>query len=343
MMPFDVYLAGTGLYLPPVRLVADAVAAGLYTEDQLATTQLHSIAVSEDVHPPDMAVAAARDAIASSGHGSDDIAIALHAHLLTQGLRGWHAASYVHRFAVGNGSPALEVGQMSNGGMAALGLAIAHLGTWSGQPAALVTTADRFEEIPHGRWEFDDGLIPGDGATACVVSRERGFARILSLRTHADTTLEELHRGRAAFAGELSAAGSSSSFRQRKQEYFETHSAMTTIKRFSAGSQVAIAGALAEAGVARDEIDHWVLPNIGLHELEAYYLRRLDVPLERTCWQFGRTVGHLGAGDQLAGVHHLRGRGALGPGTRCALVGIGAGFSWSCAVIEGVEQEAQAA
>lgn len=334
MMPFDVYLAGTGLCLPPLQSVADAVADGRYHAEQLALTQLHSVAVARDLYPPEMAVAAARDAVAASGHAREEIAIMLHAHLATQGLGGWHAASYVHRHAVGNGSPAIEVGQMSNGGMAALGLAIAHLGTWSDEPAALVTTADRFEDIPHGRWEFDDGLIPGDGAAACVLSRERGFARLRSLRSHSDTTLEELHRGRAPFGGELSPPPPS--FRVRKQQYFETHSTIATIKRFSDGSRVAIEAALADAGVGLEQIDHWVLPNIGRNELEAYYLKRLDVPLERTCWQFGRTVGHLGAGDQLAGVHYLHESGQLQAGTLCALVGIGAGFSWSCAVIEGL-------
>jgi 3-oxoacyl-[acyl-carrier-protein] synthase-3 len=337
MIVGDLYVAGTGLYLPPLQPLDEIVEAGLYTAEQLAVTQLASIAVSKDVYPADMAVAAAMDAIADSGHDRGDIAIALHAYLASQGLGGWHAASYVHRFAVGNDCPTIEVGQMSNGGMAALSLAITFLTAWRDSRAALVTTADRFEEIPHGRWSFDDGLIPGDGASACVISRDRGFARIASLCSRSDTTLEELHRGAAQFAGELSLAAASTSFRQRKQEYFETHSPLEAIRRFAAGSSAAVAGALRDASVDQDQIDHWILPNIGLNELQTYYLRRLGIALESTCWSFGRTVGHLGAGDQIAGVHHLRSTGVLKVGERCALVGIGAGFSWSCAVIEIVQ------
>jgi 3-oxoacyl-[acyl-carrier-protein] synthase-3 len=331
----DCYIAGSGLYLAPLQPLSEIVQAGLYSSEQLAVTQLQSIAASEDsTYPPDMALTAAKEAIAASGHARADIAIALHAYLAPQGLSGWHAASYIHRFAVGNASPAIEVGQMSNGGMAALSLALSHLGSGAEQPAALITTADRFTDIPEGRWNFDDGLIPGDGGTAVVVSREHGFARVRSFHSHSDTTLEELHRGAAQFGAEARPGAGASSFHTRKQEYFETHSALDAMRRFASGSRRAVNGALAGADVEMDQIDHWILPNIGLGELQTYYLNRLDVELERTCWSFGRTVGHLGAGDQFAGVHHLRSAGLLQAGQHCALVGIGAGFSWSCAVLE---------
>jgi 3-oxoacyl-[acyl-carrier-protein] synthase-3 len=45
-------------------------------------------------------------------------------------------------------------------------------------------------------------------------------------------------------------------------------------------------------------------------------------------------VGHLGAGDQFAGLAHLVDTGLLHLGQTCVLVGIGAGFSWTVAVLE---------
>lgn len=312
------------------------MAAGFYPADAHTATQLESIAVAEDLYPPEMAVAAGREALESCGHAPAEMAISLHAYLASQGLPAWHAASYVHRHVLGTSCPAIEVGQMSNGGMGALLLGISYLLAWQDRPGALMTTADRFVEIPRGRWTFDDGLIPGDGATACVLSRVGGFAQVRSIVVVADTTLEEFHRGEARFGVETTPE-LATSYRTRKEQYFQSHSAMETIKRFAQGSASAIDDALMEAGVRKEDIRHWVFPNIGLNELETYYLRRLEIPLESTCWPFGRTVGHLGAGDQIAGLHHLRTSGALHEGELCALVGIGAGFSWSCAVIEIVE------
>lgn len=328
----DFYIDGTGVCLPPLVPLAQVVREGLYPEEDLAETQLESIAVATDSFPAEMAVSAARQALSSSHHEPADIAITLYAYISNQGLNGWHAGSYVHRFAVGNSTPVIEVGQKSNGGLASLDLAMAYLGARD-ERAALVATGDRFTDIPHGRWTFDDGLIPGDGGTACVVSRERGFAKILSLHTHADTMLEELHRGKSEFIGMLAVA-STPSFRQRKREFLAASDLVETVARFSNGSTTAVDEAMRAAGVKKTEIDHWILPNIGLHELQTYYLDPMEIPLEATVWQWGRTVGHLGAGDQIAGIHRLRQEGRLAPGQFCGLLGIGAGFHWTCAVLQ---------
>ncbi|WP_131762772.1 ketoacyl-ACP synthase III family protein [Actinomadura fibrosa] len=288
-------------------------------------------AVSTEGFPAEMAAEAAREAVAASSHDPADVALTLYAYISQQGLAGWHSGAYVHRFAVGNHAPVIEVGQRSNGGLAALDLATAYLEARGGS-AALIATGDRFGDLVGGRWHFDDGLIPGDGATALVVSRERGFAKLLSLATYSDSSLEELHRGDAVYVGRQEPEATPS-FRQRKREYLAKHDLEETAAKFSAGGTAAVTQALDEAGLRKKEIDHWVLPNIGLRELRTYYLDPLEVPVEATQWSWGRTVGHLGAGDQIAGLHRLRVQGGVAPGQAVALLGIGAGFSWSCAVL----------
>jgi 3-oxoacyl-[acyl-carrier-protein] synthase III len=63
----------------------------------------------------------------------------------------------------------------------------------------------------------------------------------------------------------------------------------------------------------------------------------LAIDEARTSWEFGRLNGHLGAGDQFAGLHDLLSRGELAPGDKVMLIGGGAGFSCTCAVIEIVD------
>ena len=81
-------------------------------------------------------------------------------------------------------------------------------------------------------------------------------------------------------------------------------------------------------------IDLFVLPHFGRRRMETGFFRPLGVPPERTTWEWARGVGHLGAGDQFAGLAWLRDSGRLRAGQRCALIGVGGGFSWSCAVLE---------
>nr|BFE38163.1 hypothetical protein GCM10010200_104140 [Actinomadura rugatobispora] len=331
MVLSDFHIGGTGVRIPPSIPLSQVVADGLYSAEDLEETQLESIAVSNEGFPAEMAAQAARDAIAASSHAPEDVALTLYAFISNQGLSGWHAGAYVHRSAVGGHSPVLEVGQRSNGGLTSLDLAVAYLQARGGS-AALVTTGDRFGDLPGGRWNYDDGLIPGDGATALLLSRERGFARILSLTIRCDSSLEGLHRGDAGYV-ERPNSDFTPSFRQRKREYLSRNDLKEVAGRFTAGAAATVAPALEEAKVHKKEIDHWVLPFIGLHELRTYYLDPLEIPLESTLWSWGRTVGHLGAGDQIAGLHRLHTQGLLAPGQTVALLGVGAGFSWSCAVL----------
>ncbi|MFD0689957.1 ketoacyl-ACP synthase III family protein [Actinomadura fibrosa] len=327
----DFYIGGTGVRIPPSVPVSEAVAAGLYPAQDHAETQLKSIAVADEGFPAEMAVEAARDAILASSHDAGDIALTLYSYINNQGLPGWHSGAYVHRFAVGGATPVVEVNQRSNGGLASLEIAAAHLEARGG-PAALLATGDRFGDLVGGRWNYDGGLVPGDGATALVLSRERGFARLLSLVTAFDSSLEEVHRGDAVYVGQ-SDVEAAPPFRQRKREYLARYGVQDTTGRFAAGAGAAITGALDEAGLDTKEIDHWVLPFIGMQELRQYYLGPLDIPVESTLWDWGRTVGHLGAGDQIAGLHWLRTRRRAVPGQTVMLMGVGVGFSWSCAVL----------
>ncbi|WP_223874701.1 3-oxoacyl-[acyl-carrier-protein] synthase III C-terminal domain-containing protein [Salinispora oceanensis] len=63
-------------------------------------------------------------------------------------------------------------------------------------------------------------------------------------------------------------------------------------------------------------------------------LRAVGIDAADSTWGWGSTVGHLGAGDQAAGLAHLRDTGALTAGRRVALLGAGGGFAWSTAILE---------
>lgn len=60
----------------------------------------------------------------------------------------------------------------------------------------------------------------------------------------------------------------------------------------------------------------------------------LDLPLEKSTWEFGRTVGHCGASDQILSLDHLVTTGRLGAGDHMLLLGTGPGVTLSCAVVK---------
>ena len=86
-----------------------------------------------------------------------------------------------------------------------------------------------------------------------------------------------------------------------------------------------------------------VLPHFGHRRLDSIFLTPFGIAPDRTCWEWSRTVGHLGAADQYAGLDHLVGTGRAAPGDRCVLISVGAGYSWGAAVLEILERPAWAA
>ncbi|MFP3991486.1 ketoacyl-ACP synthase III family protein [Streptomyces sp. E11-3] len=333
-----IYLRGTSVRLPAVLPLADAVASGACTQRVATGTGLESVAYSPDESAAEMAAKAAAGALRRAGTDPDDIELLLHADTYHQGQDLWPVASYIQRESLGNGCPAIEIRQMSNGGLAAMDLATAYLLAGEMRRDALLTTADRFCEPGIDRWLTDPGTPYADGATALVLSRRGGWARLLSIALHADPDLEPLHRGDDPFTKAPFAHRVPVDFEEAKRAFIGRVGMSYAITRAHNGQQTVLKQALAEAGSELSDVDWVVLPHFGRRRLEAIYYKPFGIDPARTTWEFSRTVGHLGAGDQFASLDHLITSGLAKPGDRCVLVSVGAGYSWGCAVLEILDQ-----
>jgi 3-oxoacyl-[acyl-carrier-protein] synthase-3 len=92
--------------------------------------------------------------------------------------------------------------------------------------------------------------------------------------------------------------------------------------------------ALAAAGVDIKQIARVVTPASGRLKGDFQMHDLLGVTEECTTWDFGRTTGHIGAGDWALGVEHLLRTRAVAPGDKVLLFGGGAGYTCTAAVIE---------
>ncbi|MFB7274549.1 ketoacyl-ACP synthase III family protein [Streptomyces sp. NPDC056244] len=330
----DIWIRGTSVRLPSLTPVADAVASGACPPRVAAATGLESVAYSPGESAAEMAAGAARAVLERTGSGPEDIDLLLHADTYHQGQDLWPVASYIQREAVGNGCPAIEIRQMSNGGLAAMDLATAYLTAGHGRADALLTTADRFCEPGIDRWRTDPGTPYADGATALVLSRRGGFARLKSLALYADPELEPLHRGDDPFTPAPFTHRIPVDFEEAKRAFIGRAGISYAITRAHNGQRTAVKEALADAGMELADARWVILPHFGRRRLESIYYKPFDIDPARTTWEFSRTVGHLGAGDQFASLDHLVVSGRARPGDRIVLVSVGAGYSWGCAVVE---------
>jgi len=330
----DLFIAGLGVWLPPLQTVAEARQQGLISAERAAQLEFVSAAVAAPDQPgPWMAAQAGRAALKQAGIGPDDLTLVLHAVNWFQGVDMWPAAAYVAHEVGARHVGAFEVGQRCNGGLGAIELAAQALrsGLLDGD-SVLVTTGDRMQLPRIDRWNIMRILIYGDAGTSAVLSRRGGFARVLSTCTGVDNSLELLARGDQEFAVEPPPSPAID-LDMRTRSVLE--SALPDARdRLSVMLHQVQHTVLEDAGLSMDEIAKVAVPHTrqGAERRELSDL--LGVDDKDTTWEFGRTVGHIAAGDQIAGLEFLLRTGRVKPGDRVLLWGGGAGYSCTAAVVE---------
>jgi 3-oxoacyl-[acyl-carrier-protein] synthase-3 len=332
----DIYVAGVASWLPP----REPVGQGRYEPGEQDGPAYESASVaSGDEMPPHMAVRAGRLALDRSGIDPAEVSLLLHAHAWFQGLDLWTSSSYIHHELLGENriAQALDVNQQCAGGMSAVQLAADHLVANPDRRAAIITAAERWSSPGVDRWHTEGArIIFGDGAGALVLARGRGFARLLAATSVADTTLEAMNRGDSPFTLYSPAAQGPVDLDARGTEFMRDRNGSEVIGRLNQGHADAVHGLLDEAGMKISDVSRFVFPNIGLHLLTDMS-ERLGIDVSQTAWELGRTTGHIGASDPMAGLAYLLEQGQLSVGDRVVLMGIGYGWFWSGVLVECVE------
>jgi 3-oxoacyl-[acyl-carrier-protein] synthase-3 len=330
----DIFIASTGISLPAAKPLAEAVTEGLVDEAH-SGLGYESIGLSGDIAPPDMAIAAGREAVRRSGIAADRFDLLLHGSVWFQGLDMWATASYVAGNCAGRHTFAVDLQQRSNCAMAGLQLAVSHLTAGAGKHA-LVTTADRFAAPAMDRWNEQANLIYGDGAGAVAVSTEGGAAKIVSIVSLGDSSLEPAGRGAEQFR---TSPGSELPIRimRRLEAFAATPGAVGAWERYEATLARAVSAALAEAGIGLEDISRAVLPFIHRGGGRSENYDALGFSEKQSLWEVGRVTGHMGGADQFVGLDHLLRTRAVSQGDYVLLAGVGVGHSFTIAVLQVVD------
>jgi len=315
---------------------AQAVADGRYDRKEYEASGFLGVRVCDRGPAVDLAVGAGELALARAGIPAAEFGLVVHSSIAHQGLDDFASAAYVQSRTVRGRATALEIRQASNGGLAALELAAAYLAVRPAPAAALLTTSDRFVPPGFDRFRTASGLLLGDGGTALVLSRTGGVARLLSSVLVGDTTYQGMQIGDEPWSEVPGANGWPVDTQARVDAYLATLGPEVfpeVVESISGAENDTMKRAIDEAGLLARDIAWWVFPNMGALT-DWYALEELGVDESRTTWDWGRHAGHLGAGDQFAGLAHLLETGRVGPGDRVLLNGAGTGFAFGSAVVE---------
>jgi 3-oxoacyl-[acyl-carrier-protein] synthase-3/clorobiocin biosynthesis protein CloN2 len=333
----EAFIQAIGVFLPEPLTIESAVEQGLYSAEDAELHGFTGVAVAGDTPAPEMALHAAQDAFKRAGRRPDDVDLLLYASSWHQGPDGWQPQYYLQRRLVGD-VLAVELRHGCNGMFSALELAAGHLRALSRPAAALLVAADNFGTPLVDRWRMGPGYLAGDAASAVLLATEPGFARLRAVHTTTIPEAEEVHRGGEPLFPPGATVGRVLDFRGRTAEYARRAIAdgsgtvvwLTVHRRMLEN----VERTLTEAGVRIDDIARVAFMNYSREIVEQRCMTALGLPMSKSTWEFGRSVGHLAASDQMVSLEHLLATGQLVPGDHVLLLGIGPGITISSAVVE---------
>ncbi len=349
MITTGVGIAAAALWLPVGRSsVATAIdGGGLPHKDAAELDHPDVPSASATEAAPDMAVAAAAETLKRAGVPATELSIVCHAWMYYQGHDLWSPAHYIaDQLGAGQAFP-VGVRQVCNGGTAGIELAAARLRLarldepdldhWG-----LITTADRFAGPGFDRWLADYGVVYGDGATAALLHTPARPTDALLLRAAVTVSvpeLEAMHRGDDPFAPAARTQRERIDMRATKRAYLSVHGSAPFRRANRRSIEALTDKALREAALAPDDprLRYGVLPRFGRKTLDTAWRPVLADCLPAGQVELidpGRRTGHLGAGDAIAGLAELTGDKLLAPGEFALVFSAGAGFSWSCLVVQ---------
>jgi 3-oxoacyl-[acyl-carrier-protein] synthase III len=338
----DIFISGVGSFLPSIVSVEHAVQQGWYPPEEVELNELAGAVVAGPIPAPEMALLAAEKAVKSAGLAPDELDLLLYACTWLQGPEGWMAHSHLQRHLVGGKVPAYEIRMGCNGMFAALDLAVSHLRAEPERSSALLVASDNFGTPLMDRWRMLRGFIVGDASSALVLTKQPGFAQLLSVCSSTVPEAEQLNRGNGPMFPPPVTMGHDVNF--VAGQVVAATVAGDADPALAAGlvkireELVDVVGrALAESGIGIDDVTRVSFLNCSRETLEQRCMVPLGLPVEKSCWEFGRTIGHCGASDQLLALEHLITTGQLVPGDHLLMLGTAPGITISAAVVKILE------
>lgn len=347
MKPDSLFIAGIGSHLPMSIDCAEAVRRGWCDEGTFLEAGWLGAAVAGDTAPCEMAVKAGEVALARARINPQEIDILFHAWSNDAGPPLWLPQLFVERRLIGRNIPAIGIWQACVGMWTSAELAACYL-SLPGRNAAIVTGGDNwgFDPVvgmdPSFRWKYASGTrtnrasVLGDAGVAMVLSRRRGFARFLAIGNRSLSELEEAYRGGEALFPREVGTGRPVRMGRRVSDYADQcHAEAAALGRLLSDARTALAwDVLNEAEVKPGEIKRALHVHSGNVGYIKYILDPLGIDADKGVLDFGRRVGHLGLGDQIAALEHLIMTKQIDSGDRVLIMANGVGAVLSAAVVE---------
>lgn len=336
----DVYLNALGTCLPE-RVEADtAIADGLYEEELRLESGFDATHVASDCSALDLAADAGAEAIKRGSVALDQIGFFAHGGAYYQGPAGWPGTGYImKRLGLGQ-IPSVQISLECNGLLAGVEMAIGQLTGVAQRTAALVTSSASYATPEIDRWhQAGPQSVLSDGGAAVLISTEGGFAELTAINSRTMPEAEGWARGAEPLTPPVSGFGWQLNLVQRALDHSAQSGASLQdwLDSIADNCRDLAFESLADAGITIADVARVVTFHTARYNFEEAVGEPLGVEVERSNWECGRAVGHIGPCDHIVSLEILLMNGELAPGDHVLLVSWGSGMTATTAVLRILE------
>ncbi|MYT17594.1 3-oxoacyl-ACP synthase [Streptomyces sp. SID4951] len=330
----DVYIDSLGVFLPEWLSVEQAVADGILDPEIPKTNGLTGTYAAGDIPAMDMAVSAARAALERSKLDVDAVDGLIHSAVNYQGPEGCYPPGYIMRELGVGKVPAQYLRQGCNGMLGALEVAIGQMTGAAEAEAVLLTSGENFTKPGADRWNdgFGQSHFFSDGGMAVLLSADEGFAQVHSLSSGVLSPLEKWHRGNGPLVE--GNHDETPSMPERAQQFNDTEMPLSeALEKITLFNLDVIHQSLVDADLNASDLAKVVMINMDGRMLEYGTMMPLGLPMERSSFDFGRSVGHVGGADVFISLEHLVRTGEVGAGDNVLLFSQAPGWLCTASVV----------
>jgi len=333
----DIYITSSASWLPDsMSSITTAIASGEYAQSDAEEMCYENISIApKNITVMDMAAEAANRALKKANTAGSQLEMltynAIHHHGHPQ---LWCPASYLQRILHAESAMPLSIYQGCDGQLLSIAMLSRVLQT-SEKNYALSVAADKFSNGGINRWHGDYGIVYGDAATAVVLSKINGIAKILDLQSAHNPALESLHRFDQAYdVEEQTYFEKQYNVRSAKKNFLTQHGKDFLIQATHSAMRRLWNKIFSKNTTSPEDIRFFIFPNLAKNVLDKNYFPIYTDIEKKSLWKFGKQVGHLGASDCIAGLTYLIESQEVHAGDKILCIGAGSGFSWSFMLIE---------
>jgi len=325
-IPFGIGIRAQGAYIPQNKIITkDLMRSGLLSLEDFHREAYRELYNETNKSSSEMALAAADEALKSSGLSGTDIDLIVFSSTLLKDKACWSASAFLAENLGAENAEFIDLYQGCNGVMASVEYVISRFHLLSHFKNAIVVSSELFPPSITKKWDCDYNAFYGDAAGAWLLQRDCESFKIESTSSFYNAELNDFISMEYGSYDDIIGGFKHEGYfpKKTKKVLLEKMGRDHIHALFDKGTKSVLEIIKKDMG---SNFHFGVLPNYG-KMLVRHIAEVVEIPLEKSTLELGLSSGHLGTVDPIMNLYRSDKEGKLISGEKVFILSHGAGVS----------------